>query len=246
MGTEGAAGRPLAGLHVVVTRSAEQAGPLISLLEEAGAEPVLMPLIDIVTPTDGGAGLRNALDRLADHDWLVVASPNGAMRVGAAVADPVNSCVRIAAVGATTGDALPRVDLVSARQGAEGLVEAFPDGTGRVLVVQAEGGARTLVDGLTARGWTVHRVDGYATRAVVPTAAQQLAVFRADAVLFASGSAAVSWVDTFGTSTPPIVVAMGPQTAADAERAGLKVQVIAADHSLAGMLHALAESVGAG
>jgi len=36
-----------------------------------------------------------------------------------------------------------------------------------------------------------------------------------------------------------VVVAIGPQTAAAATQAGLKVSVVAADHSLSGMVKAL-------
>jgi uroporphyrinogen-III synthase len=49
------------------------------------------------------------------------------------------------------------------------------------------------------------------------------------------------WVVAFGAVAPPEVVAIGPQTAAAAERAGLKVSSIAADHSLAGLVEALEE-----
>jgi uroporphyrinogen-III synthase len=63
----------------------------------------------------------------------------------------------------------------------------------------------------------------------------------ADAVLFASGSAARGWVEVFGTDAPPVVVAIGPETAAATERAGVRVTAVARDHSLAGLVLALAE-----
>ena len=66
-----------------------------------------------------------------------------------------------------------------------------------------------------------------------------MAALSADAVLFASGSAARAWVDVFGDTTPPIVVAMGPRTAAAVTDAGLKVSLVAADHSLPGMVASL-------
>jgi uroporphyrinogen-III synthase len=55
-------------------------------------------------------------------------------------------------------------------------------------------------------------------------------------VLFASGSAARAWAAAFGQRTPPVVVAIGEQTAAAAELAGLKISAISADHSVYGML----------
>ena len=61
-------------------------------------------------------------------------------------------------------------------------------------------------------------IQPYRSVARQPTAREQLAALSADVVLFAAGSAARAWVEIFGTTTPPIVVAMGPQTAAAAVR----------------------------
>ena len=91
----------LAGRRVVVTRAAEQAGDLVSLLEAAGATAVVVPLIEIVSQP-AACELLAALD-LADFDWLVVTSPNGASAyLDAHSSAPSN----VAAVGATTAAAL--------------------------------------------------------------------------------------------------------------------------------------------
>ena len=111
-----------------------------------------------------------------------------------------------------------------------------------MLLVQSADGAPTLSTGLAAAGWVVERIDTHRTVAVRPTTHQQLHALRADALVLTSGSQARAWVDAFGTSTPPIVVAIGPQTAADAASAGLKVAIVAADHSLAGCIEALVGS----
>ena len=63
----------------------------------------------------------------------------------------------------------------------------------------------------------------YRSAARHPTAREQLAALSADAVLFASGSAARAWVEVFGTTTPPVVVAMGRRPPAAAVAAGLTV-----------------------
>lgn len=83
--------RPLAGLRVVVCRPLEQAAELAERLEAAGAEPVSAPVIAVTDPSDGGAALRSALVSLRAGDWLVVTSPNGAARVGEALAEGVGS-----------------------------------------------------------------------------------------------------------------------------------------------------------
>lgn len=229
--------RPLAGRAVVITRPVEQAAVLADLLAARGALPIVMPLIELIdlAPPDEVA---SALAELGSDDWVVVASAHAATRVLAAL----DGCrAQVAAVGSTTARSLGRTDLVAERQSAEGLVAVFPEGTGRVVVVQAVDGAPTLVDGLGAKGWTVRRLDTHRSRPVVPSARQQLAVLRADAVAFTSGTQAESWVQVFGGSTPPVVVTIGPQTTRNTEAAGLKVTATATDHSLPGVIDALEE-----
>ncbi len=233
--------RPLAGRTVVVTRPVEGASDLADLFEEAGARTVLMPLIEIVDVA-APAEVAAALGRLGDGDWLVVASAHAARRVADHPAAAQQSGVHVAAVGATTAAALPHADLIAERQSAEGLLAVFPPappaGGGRVVVAQARDGAPTLTAGLAALGWTVERLDTHVSLPVRPTAAQQLAVLRADAVAFTSGSQARAWAEALGTAAPPVVVAIGPQTAHDIEQAGLVVSAVATEHSLAGVIAA--------
>ncbi len=195
-----------------------------------------MPLIEVVDEPDGMVQLR-ALD-LADLDWVVVTSPNGAQRVSPLL-HPSAATPLVAAVGATTAAALSRCDLIASTQSAVGLLEVFPAGPGNVAVIQAVDAASTLVHGLIGNGWDVVAISPYRTVATMPSAEQRLAALEADALLLASGSAARAWVEIFGTETPPVVVAIGEQTAAAAEHAGLKITVVSADHSVYGMLVSL-------
>ena len=229
---------PLAGRRVVVTRAAEQAGELVALLEGVGAIAVVVPLVEIVAEPAAVDALA-ALNPAA-FDWLVVSSPNGARAYLAAHSSaPLN----VAAVGSTTAAALSSgglpVTLVPIDQRAEGLLAVFPAGSGRVLLVQAVDAQPTMGAGLVRSGWQVTVISPYRSAPARPSAGQQLAVLSADAVLFTSGSAARAWVAVFGQTTPPIVVAIGPQTAAAVEQAGLKVSLVAADHSLSGLVAAL-------
>lgn len=229
---------PLAGRRVVVTRAADQADELADLLRGRGAVPVVVPLIEIAAEPAGIAALAT-LDTAA-FDLLVVTSPNAAAAFLTA-ARPAPAAV--AAVGTATAAALRDggvpVTMIPRHQRATGLLEELPPGPGRVLVVQAAGAEATLADGLRAKGYEVVAVAAHRAVPARPTAAVQLAALAADAVLFASGSAARAWVDVFGDSTPPVVVAIGPQTAEAAHAAGLKVTLVAADHSVSGLVSAL-------
>lgn len=222
---------------MLVTR--ERPGELADMLADRGATVVHLPLIGVVEAADGGRALRDALGQLSDFDWLVVTSAAGSERVaGAARSAPG---VRLAAVGTATARVLERdsgrrVDLVPTVQRADEFAAAFVAQSTRpqrVLVAQADIAAPTLVDALRRAGHDVTAVTAYRT---VPLDADRDAVDGADAVVFASGSAVEHWCRTFGPFGPPLVVAIGPTTAAVAERLGLKVSGVAADHSLDGLV----------
>lgn len=222
----------LAGRTVVITRAAAQADESAELIASFGATPVVVPLIEVIDEP-GDLATLGALD-LSTFDWVIATSPNGASRVASRLARADGP--RVAAVGASTAKALSRCDLIPATQSAAGLLDEFPAGSGRALVIQAVDAEPTLVSGLQAKGWFVKALSPYRTRAVSPTEQQRLIAFESDAVLFASGSAAQAWVEAFGQRTPPVVIAIGEQAAAAAERAGLKVSAVSADHSVYGML----------
>ena len=228
--------KSLAGRRVVVTRAADQADASAELITSVGAIAVVVPLIEIVDDADELNRLR-ALD-LSAFEWLVVTSPNGARRVAPLLrTDSLRPL--LAAVGAATAEVLPRCDLVAETQSAAGLLEGFPQGPGRVVVVQALDAEPTLVDGLAERGWDVEVIKPFRAVTAKTSAEQQRAALDADAVLFASGSAARGWAEIFGLRPPSISVAIGGRTAAAAEQVGLKITIVSADHSVYGMLVAL-------
>ena len=243
------ADRPLAGRRVVTTR--DERGRLDSLLARAGADVVHVPLIEIADTAASRRALDEAVASLGDGDWVVVTSRHGARRVGELVAEQRG--LRLAAVGGSTADELAsvdgrRADVVPNRQTGADLAAAIPGPLGdreRVLVAQADIAEPTLVAGLAARGHRVIEVVAYTNRPRVPSAAERSAAATADAVTFASGSAAESWAAAFGPVTPAAVVAIGPTTAAAARAAGLKVTNVAVDHSVEGLAAEVAAALAA-
>lgn len=229
----------LDGRRVVVTRAAEQADELAELVRATGAVPVVMPLVTIEPVADEADRLDGEDPAL--FDWLVVTSPNGARSY---TSHHRTAPVNVAAVGTATAAALEAdgiaVTFVPSRQNAEGLLAELPSTmAGRVLLVQAEAAESTVADGLRARHLEVTTIRPYRTVPVRPSAADQLAALSADAVLFASGSAARAWHAVFGTTTPALVVSIGPRTTALADGLGLKVNLEATDHSLSGLVDVL-------
>lgn len=224
----------LAGRTVVITRAVGQVEESAALIASFGATPVVVPLIEVVDEPSAVDAL-NSID-LSTFDWVITTSPNGADRVAPRLQAVDGRRPRVAAVGASTAKALPRCDLTPPTQSAAGLLAEFPPGPGRVLVVQAVDAAPTLVAGLQAKGWVVKALCPYRTRSITPTDEQRRIAVNGDAVLFASGSAVRAWVEAFGQRTPAVVIAIGEQTAAAAERAGLKISAVSADHSVYGMM----------
>ena len=69
----------LAGKRVVVTRARDQAASLGALLEEAGAQVIYLPTIEIKDPPSWDP-LDSSLERLrrGEYEWVLFASANAA------------------------------------------------------------------------------------------------------------------------------------------------------------------------
>ncbi|WP_425860493.1 uroporphyrinogen-III synthase [Arthrobacter sp. TWP1-1] len=172
---------PLAGLRVAVTRSVDRAGGLLAALEAAGAEPVLVPVIDFEVGDQDV--LSAAMRRLAagEYAWLVVSSITTvrAMKqwceaAGTTLAELIPAATAVATIGPTSVAVLAAEGIHATLapadiQSAAGLVELWPDyapadgGSSRVLLPQSNLAEPTLVAGLTAKGWDPEIVTAYRT-----------------------------------------------------------------------------------
>jgi len=243
--------RPLFGKRIIVTRAREQASGLVERLHELGAATVELPVIEIGEPADGGAALRDAAARVAEYDWLAFTSANAVTRFFAALGEVGADTralgrLKVAAIGPGTADALAaagvRADLVPERFVAESLLEAFPDGPGRVLLPRAAVARDALPGGLADRGFTVDVVEAYRTAVGTPAPEALTAAATASAVTFTSSSTVTNYLAVAGDlPVPPVVACIGPITADTARAAGLSVDVVAAEHTIEGLVKALIE-----
>ena len=242
----------LVGRTVVVTRAADQAGPLVSRLQATGAEVIELAVIAIAGPADGGAALRHAVGALHSYDWVVLSSPNAAARfldTVAAADEGRIGATRIAAVGPGTAEVVEGrghvVALVPGRSIGEGLVDAFgspPAGVGRVLLPRAASATDVIPAGLRARGWSVDVVEAYRTVAAQPDRAALDASAGADAIVFTSSSTVTNYLAArarSGSALPPIVVSIGPATTATLDAAAIAVTATADPHTLDGLVDAV-------
>lgn len=184
---------PLAGLAVLVTRPAHQAGPLRAALQAAGATALAWPAVAIGPPPDAGA-LDQALAALPGIDIAIFVSANavaaGAPLLAARGGLPAHAA-RLA-VGPGSARALEAAGLGPAiqpthRHDSEGLL-ALPALAPRavagrtVLLVRGGGGRALLADELRRRGARVVVAECY-TRLPAPADPEPLrAWLRAGAV----------------------------------------------------------------
>lgn len=185
--TPSSAQRPV----VVVTRPSGQSAALLSLLNEAGVEPLEFPLIDI-QPVADAAPLHAALGTLyapvaIGYSLVVFVSPNAIDHAFAALSSAWPAHVAIGVVGpgsvaalARQGVAAPGYTVISplasaddARYDSEALFAAIGAHFGadglkdrRVLIVRGDGGREWLADALAERGAAVEKVAAY--RRIVP------------------------------------------------------------------------------
>jgi uroporphyrinogen-III synthase len=206
-----------------------------------------MATIAIDEPVDGGDALREAAARVRTYDWVVLTSANSVERLFGALHDARSLAdVRVAAIGAGTAAALSArgvvADLVPEGYVGESLVEAFRSlgQAGRVLLPRAADGRDVVPDGLREMGFEVDVVEAYRTVRPEPSASLLTSVASADAVTFTASSTVTGFLEVAGLERLPSVVAcIGPITAATAQKAGIRVDAVAEEHSIGGLLAAL-------
>lgn len=166
--------KPLAGWRVLVTRAREQAGGLAQRLTDLGAHVVEAPAIRIEDPPDWKP-LDEALEQLAEYDWIVFTSQNTVPRLLARMkvrrVSPADlAASRHAAIGDATAEALRahglRADLVGDEYRAESMADALEkeDVEGqRILIPRALLAREVLPERLLAAGAEVDVAPVYQT-----------------------------------------------------------------------------------
>lgn len=252
---------PLAGRRVLVTRAAHQAGVLSGLLRDAGALPVELPVIAFQPPADP-TRLDACLTRLDSYDWVVFTSANG---VDAATSrlDQLGlgsgelAKASLAAIGSATAACLAEHGLPVAFQPDEFVAEAVLAGLvelgiagQRVLLLRAERARSILPDDLGAAGAEVDVVPAYRTELPAPDARldaviQQFKDDEIDIVMLTSSSTARNLVKLLDGRIDLLnqsrIACIGPITAATATELGLRVDIVAGEYSIPGLVAALGE-----
>lgn len=253
--------RPLFGRRVLVTRSRDQAGEMVDLLETRGAEAVEAPLIKVVPPEDYTL-LDDACAHAGEYDWIVFTSVNGANAfMDRLLAGPRDiralADTKLCAIGPGTASRLTRfgikVDLVPDDHRAEGVVNALKK-TGslkgvKVLFPKADIAREVLPEQLRAAGADVTEVVAY--RTVTADSDAHLAIYRElldgkiDVVTFSSASAVRAFIAIHGAEqavdllSHTLVATIGPVTTEAAYRYGINPQITPTNFTVPAMVDAI-------
>lgn len=249
--------RPLAGLRIAVTRPRAQAEKLEIALRERGAEPVRCPTIRISAAAED-APLRRAAEELSRYDWVVFTSANGVRRfweeleAGGRDASSFRD-TRVAAIGPGTAAALKRhgleADLVPeeyvAESVAESLISREEMAGKRVLLPRAAGARDVLPDRLRSAGAEVDQLVAYESipdSEGIARLREEIAGDALDMVIFTAASTVNAFVEVAGPELGRAQVAtIGPITAAAARAAGLRVDVVAEEYTIPGLVEAICD-----
>lgn len=253
--------RPLFGKRVLVTRSRDQSGELVELLETQGAEAVEAPLIAVAPPEDFGP-LDAACAKAGSFDWIVFTSANGANAFMERLLDgPCDvralAGAKLCAVGPGTAARLTRfglkIDLVPDDHSADGVVAALK-ATGslagaKVLFPKADIAREVLPEELRAAGAEITEVVAY--RTVTAESDAHLGIYRQlldrqiDVVTFSSASAVRAFVAIHGADQAvdllnhTAVATIGPVTTEAAHRYGITPQITPAVSTMPALVDAI-------
>ncbi|NQT47598.1 MAG: uroporphyrinogen-III C-methyltransferase [Chloroflexi bacterium] len=248
---------PLFGKRILVTRARHQANALSKLLAERGALPVLLPVIEI-QDLSHTARLDEALASIESYHWILFTSVNGVeaffRRLRARNMDARSlKGVKIGAIGPATAKALEQqgvyADYLPHTYTSEGLLKGLEgqniEGC-RFLLPRADIAGEQLARGIANMGAEVHDVAAYRTvvpEGIPPEARQMLLDGEIDVVTFTSPSTVTNLLSLMGEQRGFVqratIACIGPVTAAEAAREGLAVDIVAEEHTVAGLVEAV-------
>lgn len=249
--------KPLLGKKILVTRAEGQAESFAARLRALGAEPIILPTIVLVPPQDWEP-VDQAIHQLESYHWLIFTSANGVRffleRLQALGYKPRHlEQVHKAAIGPATASALEQhglpVDFVPAQYLAEAIAEGLGDKVRgqRILLPRADIARKDLSRLLRARGAHVEEVIAYRTQPAPLKPAQLQGLFqkKPDIITFTSASTARHFAGLLQGSQELLrgvtVACIGPITARVAGEAGLPVHIVAREHTLEGLITAIAQ-----
>lgn len=252
--------KPLTGRRIALTRPAGQSADWRARLAALGAEVIELPLIKVSKDVNLQT-LAEVFQELGGYEWIVFTSVNGVkyfFEEFHRVHDDIRAfgLMRIAVVGEATAAAVReqhlRVEVQPKKASGEELAKVLIEREGmdsaKVLVITGNQNRETLVQKLEEARAIVDILPVYKTEETDLAADPVAGDFRAkgaDAILFASPSAAQSFFDQAAAlklaakAKRPLAGSIGPSTTATMKQLGLPVDFEADEASLEALLEAL-------
>lgn len=245
--------KPLFGKTVLVTRAREQASALTFKLENLGAKCIEAPVIKITDP-DSYAELDNAINQIADYQWLIFTSANGVEyffnRLQEQGKDSRVINAKVVAIGVATAQALRNqgiiADIVPVEFVAEGIVEAIKAmvQTGdKVLIPRAKVAREVLPQKLRELGAIVDVATAYQTVIGDVDKADIIAKIEnkeIDLITFTSSSTVTNLIEMLGPEAKKLInscktACIGPITAKTCSDNDIVTNDIATDYTIEGL-----------
>lgn len=248
--------QPLFGKRALVTRTRTQASALSDMLTQLGAQPLELPTIEIL-PMDDYAKLNAALKNAFAYDWMVFSSANAVDvvfdRLSALQMDSrVLHSVKIAAIGPATRRRLLSRGIIADFMPTSFVAETAVSELGglgmngkRILLPQAEIARDVLRQGFIELGARVDAISVYRTVTPKNTAErlQDILADRIDIATFTSSSTVSNLVELLDGNIIALkdatIACIGPITAERAAELGLSVDIVATEHTVAGLIDAV-------
>ncbi|HZJ85468.1 MAG TPA: uroporphyrinogen-III C-methyltransferase [Syntrophomonadaceae bacterium] len=255
--------KPLWGKKIIVTRARAQASGLVEQIASLGGEPIEFPTITIKAETNYTA-LHNAFDNIGNYNWLIFTSVN-AVEIFFAQLRKAHKDIRhlrdikICAIGPATRNVLEEkgliVDNMPEEYRAEGILEELQDKikAGDWVLLPRARGARGLLP-KAIKGWGAHVNEIFIYQAVAePRVSKEMfaeiVAGNIDYITFTSSSTVDNFVRIVGLDNAlrinkkAKIACIGPITADTAKGKGFKVDLIAQNYTISGLIEAIIQDV---
>lgn len=252
--------KSLFGKKIIVTRAREQASALTEKLEALGAHCIETPSIKI-TEMDDYQKLDEAIQKLDSYNFIIFTSVNGVdyffKRLHKLGKDSrALASAKIAAIGTQTADHLRTygllADIVPTMFIAEGILAALEGHIKpnmNILIPRAEVARDILPIKLREQGANVDVAPTYQTKIAdvdSDTVKEILAKEQVDVITFTSSSTVTNLLAILGDEGKELIskaqiACIGPITAATCKENGIKVDTVADEYTIQGLVDVVAK-----
>lgn len=251
---------PLKGKRVVITRAKEQAESFSRRLKAFGAQVIEFPTIKFAPPEDWSK-VDRAISSLSHYDWLIFTSVNGVRFFFARLEEKglnfsLLKKISIAAIGPATAKEIEKkkleVSYIPKNYVAESIVEGFKkyDLSGkRALLPRAEKARELIPEKLREEGMEVDVVTVYRTLPERRNAFEMARMIKngeVDLITFTSSSTVRNFVEVLkekldlkNSLSQVKIACIGPVTAKTARELGLRVDILAEEFTIDGLIKSI-------